>query len=130
MKKYSLGSLNVVVSFCSNNEARVYLKIMRYFKKTLRDTNFKFIFTYRKSTTGICHTTNLSNSLIRIFYPFIKTLSGLGMGRFHNGVDSNRFQNRTVQASESTLESTQSRLHYTKIKMFHRKNYNNSGGDE
>ena len=45
------------------------------------------------------------------------------MGRFHNGVDSNRFQNRTVQASESTLESTQSRLHYTKIKMFHRKNY-------
>ena len=41
MKKYSLGSLNVVVSFCSNNEARVYLKIMRYFK----------------STTGICHTT-------------------------------------------------------------------------
>src|SRR6185369_11627637 len=59
MKKYSLGSLNVVVSFCSNNEARVYLKIMRYFKKTLRDTNFKFIFTYRKSTTGICHTTNI-----------------------------------------------------------------------
>ena len=51
----------------------------------------------------------------------------VGMGRFHNGVDSNRFQNRTVQASESTLESTQSRLHYTKIKMFHRKNYNNSG---
>ena len=57
MKKYSLGSLNVVVSFCSNNEARVYLKVTRYFKKTLRNTNFKLIFTYRKSTTGICHTT-------------------------------------------------------------------------
>ena len=62
MKKYSLGSLYVVVSFCSNNEARVYLKVKRYFKKTLRDTNFEFIFTYRKSTTGICHTTNNNNS--------------------------------------------------------------------
>ena len=57
MKEYSLESFNGVFSFYSNNEVRVYYKITRYFKKTSCDTNFEFIFTYRKAATGKCHTT-------------------------------------------------------------------------
>lgn len=56
------------------------IKITRYFKKTSCDTNFEFIFTYRKAASGICHTT----SMLQIPYLIcgIKTYL-FGMLQFH-----------------------------------------------